>query len=55
MTAYITVENKAKSHDYVKKYNRGLESPDPDRIYLPFASYKRDILATAYEVIYKST
>ena len=55
MTTYVTVTNKVLCNDDVKKYDRGLESPDHDRINLPFASYRRDILARAYEVIYKST
>ena len=48
MTTYVTVNNKLLSNDDVKKYDRGLEPPDHDRIYLPFASYRRDILARAY-------
>ena len=55
MTTYVTVNNKVLCNDDVKKYDRGLESPDHDRINLPFASYSRGILATAYEVNYKST
>ena len=55
MTAYVTVSNKILCNDDVKKYDLGLESQNQDRIYLPFASYKGDILARAYEVIYWST
>ena len=55
MTAWVTVSNKRLCNDDVKKYDLGLESQNQDRIYLPFASYKGDILARAYEVIYWST
>ena len=55
MTTYVTVDNKVLRNDDVKKYDLGLESQNQDRIYLPFASYKGDILARAYEVIYWST
>ena len=55
MTTYVTVDNKVLRNDDVKKYDLGLESQNQDRIYLPFASYKGDILARAYEVNYWST
>ena len=55
MTTYVTLDNKVLYNDDVKKYDLGLESQNQDRIYLPFASYKGDILARAYEVIYWST